>query len=149
MSLGQTLFNLYNQYMNQIDAKYSVLVVDDEALVRDLIEDMLLETGLFKFIIFASDGQEAWGKLQNQSFDLIILDINMPKKTGHELIELMNLHKKMGEQKILISSGHLDSMGVNLAIKQNVKNFIIKPFSSVSLTDKVFKLLGIERKVAA
>ena len=133
--------------MSEPFQKFNVLIVDDEMYVRELVEDMLLETGIFNFIIHASDGHEAWTKLQNMKFDLVILDINMPKKNGQELIEQLNLHNKLGEQKILISSGHLDSVGVKQAIEQNVKNFVIKPYSEETFVDKVYSLLGVDRKV--
>jgi YesN/AraC family two-component response regulator len=135
--------------MENLEAKYSVLIADDEDCVRELIEDILVETGMFKFIIHAKDGAEAWSKLQHQTFDLLILDINMPKTNGHELIKLLKFHKKLANQKVLISSGHLGSVGVKTFLENNVKDFIIKPYSPESFIEKVYGLLNIKAKLTA
>lgn len=63
-----------------MEKKKSILVVDDEKDIRDVIEIYLINEGFE--VITACDGLEALEKLKNEAIDLIILDIMMPKLDG-------------------------------------------------------------------
>ena len=64
---------------------YSILLVDDEQLVRIATAEMLRELG--HRVVEASNGADALGKLRGGSFDIIVTDYKMPRMTGAELAE--------------------------------------------------------------
>ena len=65
----------------------NTLIIDDSALARDIIRDFLEAEGSFKIIGEAADGEEGIQKILSLNPDLVTLDIEMPKKTGLEVIE--------------------------------------------------------------
>ena len=77
-----------------MEKKFSVLVVDDEADILDILED-LLEFHEYPIKVFkAKDGVDALTKINNMKFDLVVTDINMPKMTGRDLlVEIREVHK--------------------------------------------------------
>jgi two-component system chemotaxis response regulator CheB len=63
------------------------LIVDDSALARDILRDFLEADGNFKIIGEAADGEEGIEKILSMNPDLVTLDVEMPKKTGLEVIK--------------------------------------------------------------
>ena len=62
-----------------------ILIVDDEALIRDVVREYLL---LENFLVDeASDGIEALDKIEKNNYSLVILDIMMPKKDGYQTLK--------------------------------------------------------------
>ena len=79
-----------------------VLVVDDEKGIRFLLEEALLHRGFE--VSLARDGQESLEKLEENHFDLVITDINMPRVDGVSMLKRM---RKTGrEEKIIIMTGN-------------------------------------------
>ena len=64
---------------------HRVLVVDDSMTTRTLLKSILETAGYF--VRAASDGQEAWDRLQTESFDAVVSDVDMPRMTGFQLTE--------------------------------------------------------------
>ena len=62
----------------------TILVVDDDRAMRDFVREVLKSAGYA--VEAASDGVEALSKLKKKKFDLILLDIRMPKKDGLEVL---------------------------------------------------------------
>lgn len=105
---------------------YSVLVVDDEPLVRLSLKNMNdWESFGFFFRYEAAHGRQALEILQGTAgIDIIILDINMPVMNGLELIEHIRLMDDKPE--ILILSAHNDFPLVRQAFKLGVHDYILK-----------------------
>ena len=66
---------------------YRILVVDDETLIRDVVREYLQLDGFS--VEEARDGDEALDKFQQEQFDLVIMDIMMPKKDGFQTLKEM------------------------------------------------------------
>jgi len=64
----------------------SVLVVDDDPVARQNFIQICQDLKLFRNVIEAADGKVASQKIANQDFDLIILDLKMPRKTGIDVL---------------------------------------------------------------
>src|SRR5690349_2968023 len=83
----------------------SVLVVDDSATVRTIIEKTLRMTNVpLKEFYTAANGQEALDVLMNNWVDLVLTDINMPVMTGIELIERMSTEESLKGIPIVVVS---------------------------------------------
>jgi DNA-binding NtrC family response regulator len=78
-----------------------IMIVDDEAGIRNLLSEVLLEKGFD--VTSAKDGRESLEYLKENNFDLLITDINMPHLNGIELLKKM---KKAGrKEKVVIMTG--------------------------------------------
>jgi len=80
----------------------NTLIVDDSAMVRDVLRDFLESEGSFNIIGEAVDGEDGIQKILSMNPDLVTLDIEMPKKTGLEVIE--EVMKKTNVPIVVITS---------------------------------------------
>lgn len=124
---------------------FSCLIVDDEQDVCEILEFYLDSTTLFKNIVTASNGAEAMFKLKNQKFDLILLDCNMPKADGFDVVDDLGLSPI---ENVCVVSGDLDRSVVSEFIAKGVKNFVVKPFDQDTLVAKAKQLLAANLKKA-
>ena len=103
----------------------TILLADDEEEIRS---DLALFLEFSDYEVFqASNGKEAYQCYLDNSFDLIITDIEMPKINGLELVE--RIREKDKEIPIIIISGYSDKEKLLRAIKLNLVDYMIKPFT--------------------
>lgn len=112
--------------------KNTVLVVDDEKDIRELIEIYLINEGLN--IITACDGIDALEKLKNNDIDLIILDVMMPKLDGIRTCLKIREEKKL--PIIMLSAKNEDSDKI-LGLNVGADDYVTKPFNPLELTARV------------
>lgn len=101
-----------------------ILIVDDSALVRDRLRDMLQQHPHWQVCGEASDGQEALQKVKNLSPDLIVLDFLMPGMDG--LQAARELGKLVPDVPILMFSMHLSSQLIAEARNAGVRGAVPK-----------------------
>lgn len=127
-----------------VKSKEDVIIIDDEQSVIDLLELYCEELGCFRNIITAKDGSIGATKLKNQSFSLILLDINMPKKSGEEIIkELVNHKGPNSVASVCVTSGQINKGFLGEAIESGVKHFLVKPFTKEQFNEKVKNILKV------
>jgi CheY-like chemotaxis protein len=118
----------------------SILVVDDELNVRQLVRRILERAG--HKVSEASNGLEAIAKLREKTFNLAILDVVMPGKGGIEtLVEIRNDFRAL---KIIIISGKIDITSTafqNITSHFGVQRILKKPFAPEDLLREVDALL--------
>lgn len=119
-----------------------VLICDDDKNICEILKVYCEHMGCFKTIVFAHDGITATQKLRNQKFALVCLDINMPKKSGYDLLADFQVGGINSKDNILIVSGTLEKDLIAKIIASGVKNFMVKPFDEQSFQDKVLKILS-------
>ena len=90
------------------------------------------------------DGEEAIEVLENETYDLVILDLFMPKKSGFEVVEFIRDVKKMDTPILIISRGHLNDT-IQQAYTAGANDYIVKPFNPESLVVKITRLLASKR----
>jgi CheY-like chemotaxis protein len=110
-----------------------IMVVDDSDQVRELI-GAFLETRGYD-ITMATDGVDALGKLENDTFPLIITDINMPKMNGPELLDTMS--RSTQDYKAVVMSTYIEDDIKTELRKKGAVAFLLKPFSLRQLEDVV------------
>lgn len=117
----------------------NVLVVDDSALMRKIISDILAEDSRFNVAATAKDGEEALVLVKQNNYDAIILDINMPKMNGIEFLEA--LHKNDLHEKVLVASTDTaDGADVTIkALELGALDFIQKPKNTLDSRQSTFK----------
>ncbi len=107
----------------------SILVVDDEQMLRDLLAKILGKEGYE--VEIAIDGQDALDKLRDQRFDLLISDIKMPRLNGFELLKMAReSYPQMG---IIMMTAYGDSYTVKDALMLGADEYITKPFKSYEI----------------
>ena len=101
-----------------------ILVVDDSALVRRILSNIIQELGYE--VDTAKDGEEALQKIQQENYDLITLDIEMPGKNGIEV--LREIMEKKPTRVVIISSYATDNADITLeALDLGALTYITKP----------------------
>ncbi len=108
------------------DKPKTVLLVDDEELIREVLSTILTSNGYE--VEMAENGQKAMHKVENTFFNHIITDIDMPVMDGLTFIE--KLQKNGVESIITVISAHSDLDNVKKAFKLGASDFISKPFKS-------------------
>jgi CheY-like chemotaxis protein len=117
----------------------TVLLVEDEEMVRKLASELLEESG---YVVMSAGGGEEAINFANQHkdrIDLLITDVVMPKISGKEVAaQLKKIHP---ETKVLFMSGYTDEAIVHHGIVDSDIAFIQKPFSQNALAQKIREVL--------
>ncbi len=112
----------------------TILLVEDEPMVRELSKEILTECGYT--IIEAGNGIEALLACGDDcQIDLLMTDVVMPKMGGRELAE--TLMQRLPNLKILFTSGYTDDAVVRHGVIETNTNFIQKPFTPEALATKI------------
>jgi len=101
-----------------------ILIADDEDALRELLSEQL--TALGYQTESASDGEEAIQKLRDGQFALVLLDINMPKKTGLEVLQ--HIREQGMPTRVVMLTGRLGYSVGSESMKLGADEFITKPF---------------------
>jgi response regulator of citrate/malate metabolism len=117
------------------------LIIDDEKDICEVLKIYCENLGVFRNIIVARDGVVGTNKLHNQKFGLILLDINMPKKSGLDVLKEFDGDQKNDFDSVIVVSGELDKEKLTAILGKGVKNFIIKPFTEAQFQEKVLPIL--------
>ena len=111
----------------------SILVVDDELLIRDLLYDFFNNQGWQ--IVVAENGKKALELLKGQSFDLVLSDIKMPELDGLSLTA--RLHETHPDLPVILMTGFPSVESAVEALRAKAEDYIIKPFN----INQLFKLI--------
>ncbi|MEE8149136.1 MAG: response regulator [candidate division Zixibacteria bacterium] len=117
--------------------KKTVLVVDDEEIIRDFLFEVLNDD--FE-VSTASDGDEAIDKLKEQSYDLVITDLKMPRVSGDEVVRFAK--QSDPEAKVIVITGYSSLYSVSKSANHGANAFLSKPFSIKELMQTVSDCLG-------
>ena len=112
----------------------SLLVVDDELLIRDLLYDFFHGQGWD--ITVAESAEKALELLHARNFDLLLTDIKMPQMDGIELTE--EVRAQYPALPVVIMTGYPSVDSAVAALRQQVADYIIKPFN-INQLHKVLK----------
>lgn len=114
-----------------------ILVVDDEQHIRDILGETLRDAGYS--VETAANGEEAVGKLRKGAFNLILLDMRMPIRSGLDVLRL--LHRSKGAPPVLVITGLASSEEMDEALRLGAAKCIRKPFHLKTLLADVAELL--------
>ena len=120
------------------ERKIDILVVDDEEMMRELLEDVLVMEGYS--VETAEDGQAALARVKEVQPLLVISDIKMPRMNGFDLLK--SIKERFPEMRMIMMTGYSDDFTVKDALRLNADEYIIKPFNTQDITAVVKSVLG-------
>ncbi len=121
--------------------KYSILIVDDEQVVRDSLVHWFTEEGYE--VEAAASAPEALSRLASRELDLVIADIRMPGMDGLELLE--KIRSEQLDTSVIIMTGYASVEGAVRALKQGAFDYVTKPFDPDELSVAVRNALEQHR----
>ena len=113
-----------------------VLIVDDEPLARGALEQALTNRDDIERLDSAKDTVEALGKIEEQAYDVLLLDIEMPEQSGIELAASLNKRKQPVPAVVFVTAHHEHALA---AFESHAVDYILKPFSQ----ERVHEALNI------
>jgi len=117
----------------------TVLVVEDSISQQKMIAELLQGSGLS--VIVAGDGVEALERVQGHHFDLVILDIIMPRMNGYEVCRRLKSDSKTQNLAVVMCSIKKEEFDRYWGMRQGADAYISKPFLPQELVGTVKQLL--------
>lgn len=120
-----------------------ILVVEDEAASRQMLVLLLRQMGYH--LDTAVDGLDAWEKVQKEAFDVILLDLMMPRMNGFEFLEQIRHHPQLKELPVIVISANEDVQEVVRLIEMGARDHLVKPFNPLLLGARLRACLAGKR----
>jgi two-component system chemotaxis response regulator CheY len=124
-----------------MDLNMKVMIVDDFATMRRILRNILKQIG-FKNIIEAEDGKHALKELKKEKVDLIMCDWNMPEMPGIELLKNVRSDDELKKIPFVMVTAEAQKDNILEAVKSGVSNYVVKPFTAETITEKLNKVFG-------
>ena len=115
---------------------YRILICDDEKDIRESTADYMKSEGLS--VALASDGYEAVKKCENENFDLIVLDVRMPRLDG---LGACRKIREFSSTPIIFLSAYGEEKNFLDAYKSGGDDYIVKPFPLAILYEKIIAVI--------
>lgn len=117
-----------------------IVIADDHTLVREGLRQMLSTTSGLTLVGEACDGIEVMQRVRELDFDVLVLDLSMPGRSGPELIKLV--HAEKPKLYILVLSMHQEPQYAIRAIKSGASGYLTKDCASADLVAAIRKVAG-------
>ena len=117
-----------------------VLAIDDSSSVRKLVEYSLGSRGFQ--VSTASDGVEALELLSRQSFDAIILDINMPRLDGFKFLKMIKRKSAFSHIPVVMLTTEGQEEDEERALQMGAFSYLVKPFRPSELVRLIERILS-------
>lgn len=115
-----------------------VVLADDHAIVREGLKGILARAADFQVVGEAADGTQVMQCVREADFDLLVLDLSMPGRSGMELIKLVKSEKP--RVRILVLSMHHEAQYAVRAIKSGASGYLTKESAPVELEQALRKI---------
>ena len=113
-----------------------IMIADDHSMIREELKNLLELDGDIQVIAEAVDGEDCLEKLQLVKPDVLLLDINMPKKNGLEVLK--SLKSKKSKLKVLVLTVHNEIEYLMKAVDIGVNGYVLKDSESAELKKAIF-----------
>ncbi|MGB1585802.1 MAG: response regulator [Thermoplasmatota archaeon] len=107
--------------------KLDILIVDDDPADIDMLTDFLAEAPFEAVYTTAADGGEGLAQLREHTPDLVILDLNMPRMGGHEMLAAMQEDAQMAKVPVVVLTTSDRDEDVEASFMGKAKAFVTKP----------------------
>jgi len=120
----------------------SILIVDDEPNILLSLEFLMKQAGYE--VHTSADGEDALQQIHSTIPDLVLLDINMPKRNGYEVCETVRADPKLSSVKIIMLTAKGRDVEREKGLALGADDYVVKPFSTQEVVDKVNEILDAE-----
>jgi len=120
----------------------SLLVVDDNSMNRIMLSRYITKLGYQSILV--ENGRQALDKLQGESFDLVLLDVEMPEMDGYQVLEQLKAHPRLRDIPVIMISAVEELESVVKCIELGAQDYLPKPFNPILLRARLAACL--ERK---
>lgn len=117
-----------------------IVVADDHTIVREGLKQLLSATSDLSVVGEAQNGHEVLARVRGLDFDVLLLDMSMPGKSGIELIKQVRAEKP--KLRILVLSMHEEEQYAVRAIKAGASGYLTKDSASMQLVSAIRKVAG-------
>jgi twitching motility two-component system response regulator PilH len=117
-----------------------VLIVDDSAMIREMVSVHLTDGGFQ--VVEAFDGADGIEKLKSAQFDLVITDVVMPNVNGYEFCRWVKNNPSTKSLPVLMCTTKSEEFDKYWGMKQGADAYIVKPYKPEELLSMVKKLLS-------
>ena len=122
-----------------MDRDAKILIVDEFYTMRRIIKNLLRDLG-FNNTQEADDGNTALSMLQNDHYDFLVTDWNMSGMTGIDLLKAGRADEKLATLPVLMVTAESNREQIIEAAQAGVNGYIVKPFTAVTLKEKIGKI---------
>ena len=127
--------------------QYSLLVVDDNEMNRDLLGRRLERQGYR--VTMAVDGRQALEIINREAFDLVLLDIMLPVVNGYQVLEQMKADRLLSHIPVIITTALDESDGKARCMELGAEDYLTKPFNPVVLKSRISDCLERHHRAQA
>jgi CheY-like chemotaxis protein len=119
----------------------TVLIADDEPSMRLLVH-ATIESDDYE-VVEASDGAEAWAMVQKHRPSLVLLDVQMPERTGIEVLRSIKKDPSLKSTKVILLTSKAHEGDVEAGLIAGADFYLTKPFSPLDLLTRVEEALQL------
>ena len=121
------------------EPQYSLLVVDDNEMNRDLLSRRLERQGYR--VTVAIDGRQALEFLNREPFNLVLLDIMLPEMNGYQVLEHLKADDSLRHIPVIITTALDEADGKQKCMELGAHDYLTKPFNPVQLKARIMDCL--------
>lgn len=128
-------------------SQLEVLVVDDNEIDLELLSDSVADSGYT--VVQASDGREAWEKIENRDIRLVVTDWEMPEVDGVELCRRIRSSNQLGYVYVILLTANDRSEDIVRGLSAGADDFLTKPFNPPELAARLHngeRIVGLETR---
>lgn len=117
------------------------ILLADDSKTSQLTTEMMLKKYPCR-ILKATDGEQAVAVAVTERPDLILLDVVMPRMNGFQVLAALRAREETREIPVIMVTTRGEAGNVETGFRQGCNDYVIKPFSSVELLEKIRNLIG-------
>ena len=106
----------------------NILVVDDEASVRKVLRRALAGSRFENTVVEAEDGKEALDKINQSKFDMVVMDVSMPRLSGLEALKQLRQTEEHKALTVIMLTGESDPDDIREGLRGGASTYLTKPF---------------------
>jgi DNA-binding response OmpR family regulator len=110
-----------------IEERARLLFADDDPILREFAKVHLSTENAM--VATASDGEEAWAALKAETFDLLLVDLEMPKLDGFDLVQRIRADRRTAHLPVIVCTGREDVSAIDKAFQAGATGFVTKPIN--------------------
>lgn len=134
--------------LHMADPNMKFLVVDDFSTMRRIVRNLLKELG-YANVEEAEDGAQGLAKLKAGDFEFVVSDWNMPNMDGLTMLKHIRADDKLKSLPVLMVTAEAKKENIIAAAQAGANGYVVKPFTSATLEEKLNKIFEKLEKAGA